>query len=611
MCGIYGTTRIYSKEAIAQKINLMKFRGPDAQGSVRYSLSHSGELTFGHVRLSIIDLDSRSNQPFEYSPDLTIVFNGEIYNYVELKRTHLSNWHFRTNSDTEVLCAMYEKYGEEMLKYLNGMFAFVIYDKKRNLLFGARDRLGKKPFYYRKNNQGFEFASQPSSIICGNIFEIDEIARAYYFFGNYVPDPYCIYKGISKLRAGHYFTYSLDSRQIKIEKYWDIFSNSCNFEKPKSFEEAKHTLVSLLEDSIKSRMKADVPVGIYLSGGIDSSLVAALVANENPRITSYSIGFDNRKYNESDYAKAVSDHLGIPFKCYQCEGKDLLDMIEGYTSFFDEPFGDDSLIPSSLVASKARNDVKVVLGGDGGDEIFHGYPRYQQFAILRKLYRIPFPIRKASSYLLHAITNRNATRSLRYRNVNDAILATSAVHDYYGAEEYDPLEIAKTLPDIEYLCEDRGLLMYSDFDIKHYLNSNGNTKTDRANMRFSIELRSPLMDYRVAEYSRLLPYEYLYDKELGGKRILRSILYDLIPRELMERPKMGFTAPVEDWLRTELKDVFIDTVTYDRVNEHIPELNAKRIIELRDAFLSGDSRKFYIMWVIFNYLNWLYYAHSI
>lgn len=607
MCGIYGTTRMYSQDQICKKLDLIRFRGPDAQGVARYNL-HNGQLTIGHVRLSIIDLDARANQPFEYSPHTAIVFNGEIYNYAELKTQCLADCSFRTNGDTEVLCAMYEKYGAGMLKYLNGMFAFVIYDKKKNVLFGARDRLGKKPFYYWFDEGEFEFASQPSSIVFGNKFEIDDRARTYYFFGNYIPDPYCIYKGIKKLRAGQFFTYRLDGHDLRIENYWDIYYNSCQFEIPKCFEEAKDTLKYLLEDSVRMRLKADVPVGIYLSGGIDSSLVAALVAKENKQVTSYCIGYNDTKFDESGYAKAVAEHVGIPFKCFQCEGRDLLAMMKDYTRYFDEPFGDDSLIPSSLVAKKASESVKVVLGGDGGDELFHGYPRYQQFATLDRLYRIPFPIRFASSHLLHKITKRNATRALRYRDVNDAILATSTVHDYYGAEEYNPLVVAKTLPDIEYLRKERGLLMYSDFDMKHYLNSNGNTKTDRANMRFSLELRSPIMDYRIAEYSRLLPYEYLYDKDLGGKSILRSILYDMVPREIMERPKMGFSTPVERWLKTDLRDVFHDTVSYESVKNEIPELNVMRILKLRDDFLSGDSRKFYIMWVIFNYLNWSKHA---
>jgi len=604
MCGIYGTTRIYSRETIKRKLDRMNFRGPDHQDSKEYKISDGKVLTLGHVRLSIIDLDARSNQPFDYNERISVVFNGEIYNYKDLIAQLLDGREMHTSSDTEVLCAMYEKYGVDCLKYMNGMFAFVIYDREKNILMGARDRLGKKPFYYRNADGELEFASQISVIAEENDFEIDEDARKMYFFGNYIPDPYSIYKGVKRLRAGQYFVYDLGKKDMKIEQYWNLFSNTCGYEAPKSFEEAKENLTALLQDAVKIRLNADVPVGIFLSGGIDSSLTAALVSKINPQLACYSIGFRDKDFDESPHAKAVAGALGVPFKLNYCEGDEMLSMFENYTRYFDEPFADDSLIPSSLVAMKARKDVTVVLGGDGGDELFLGYDKYQKFAKLRTIYKMSLPLRMMAHGVGSIMGKGNRTRVLKYTDVNDAILATNNVHNYYGAERYDALEVARMIPDREFINEDRGLLMYSDFDMKHYLNSNGNTKTDRSSMRFSLELRSPLMDYRVAEYSRLLPQEYLLDKDMGGKRILKSILYDMVPREILDRPKMGFSSPVVGWLRNELKDMFVDIVTKENVEVHIPELDADRIIELRDMFLRGDRRKFYNMWVIFNYLNW-------
>lgn len=605
MCGIFGTTRSYVNECIRYKLERMRFRGPDHQTFRSYHFAN-GKITLGHVRLSIIDLDSRSNQPFDYNENLSIVFNGEIYNYKELAKHRLKGVTLRTSSDTEVLCAMYEKYGVSCVKYLNGMFAFVIYDRKKQILFGCRDRLGKKPLYYWYDNGELEFASQISVISVGNKLEIDNTARKFYFFGNYIPDPYTIYRGVKKLRAGQYFTFQLDSKKLTIETYWDLFTNSCGYIAPKSFEEAKSNLKELLFDAVKLRLNADVPVGIFLSGGIDSSLVTAIVSKINPQLACYSIGFHYKKFDESSHARAVAESLGVPFKLNYCEGDEMLKMFENYTYYFDEPFADDSLIPSSLVAMKARNDVTVVLGGDGGDELFLGYDKYQKFAKLRKLYKIPNVLRNGLYDVLSVATKDAKLKSIAFRDVNEAILATNNVHDYYGAERFDVLETVKILPDREYINEDRGLLMYSDFDMKHYLNSNGNTKTDRSTMRFSLELRSPIMDYRVAEYSRLLPEHFLLNKEYGGKAILKSILYDMVPREILERPKMGFSSPVIGWLKKELRELFLDMVTEEKINAHIPELDAKKMIGLRDAFLNGDTRRFYIMWVVYNYLNWIY-----
>ena len=604
MCGIYGTTLRYSDETVRHKLNLMKFRGPDHLDFIREKLANENQLILGHVRLSIIDLDARSNQPFKYNDNLIIVFNGEIYNFEELKHTYCSNIQFRTDSDTEVICAMYERFGFKSVEYFNGMFSFALFDKEKNIVWGVRDRLGKKPFYYRLLDHDIEFASQPSLLKYGNDLEIDPIARNFLLFGNYIPDPYCIYKGVRKLRAGDYFVYNLSTNELTTEKYWDIDFNTQGLSAPKSFEEAKDIVKMLIFDAIKIRLKADVPVGVFLSGGIDSSIVSGYVSRINPKLSCYSIGFEDGKFDESSYARNVAKAFSVPFKLNYCSGDELLQMFNDYTKYFDEPFSDDSLIPSSLVAMKARQDVTVVLGGDGGDELFLGYPKYRLFKELENLYRIPFVLRKCGVSIFSRFINNPMFNLLSYEHVEDAILSRNNVIDYHGAEKYSNVEIARQLPDREYLKPERCILKYSDFDIKHYLNSNGNTKTDRATMRFSLELRSPFMDYRLAEYSRLLPYEYLYDHKYGSKKILKSILYDMIDRSIVDRPKMGFSSPMVKWLRHELKDLFLDTVTRNNVTNLIPELDEIKIIQLRDSFIAGKSANYYCMWVIFNYIMW-------
>lgn len=604
MCGIYGTTIRYSDKVVSHKLGLMRFRGPDNVGFVREQLPDDGQLTMGHVRLSILDLDARSNQPFKFNDDIVIVFNGEIYNFEELKQTYCHGYSFKTSSDTEVICAMYEKYGFKSVEYFNGMFAFALYDRRKNIIWGVRDRLGKKPFYYRLLDQDIEFASQPSLLKYGNELEIDPLSRTFLLFGNYIPDPYCIYKGVRKLRAGDYFIYDLASRKFDVNKYWDIDYNSQGYSAPKSFDEAEETVKSLIYDSVKIRLKADVPVGVFLSGGVDSSIVSGYVSKINPKLSCYSIGFDDGKYDESNHAKEVAEAFGVPFKLSYCTGDELLKMFEGYTRYFDEPFSDDSLIPSSLVAMKAKQDVTVVLGGDGGDELFLGYPKFHKFKELEDLYSIPFLVRKYGAKTLSLLFHNSMINLLKFEHVEDAILSRSNVIDYHGAEKYSNVDIARQLPDREYLKKERGILKYSDFDMKHYLNSNGNTKTDRATMRFSLELRSPLMDFRLAEYSRLLPYEYLYDQENGCKKMLKSILYDMIDRDLVDRPKMGFSSPMVNWLRHELREKFIDTVTKENVEQMIPELESDKIIKERDRFLEGGFENYYSMWVVFNYVTW-------
>lgn len=604
MCGIYGTTFPYNREVIERKLELMKFRGPNYTGIKEFDVYPDIKLTLGHVRLSILDLDARSNQPFVYNNSISIVFNGEVYNYKELTEQYLSDVTLRTTSDTEVICAMYEKFGMDCVNYLNGMFAYVIYDKNKNILTGARDRLGKKPFYYWFTNEGFEFASQIKVIKYGNDMQIDELARKFYVLQGYIPDPYCIFKGVKKLRAGEHFVYHLDSRELKINNYWNIFDNTCGFTTPKSFYEAKETVKDLLFDSVRMRLRADVPVGIFLSGGIDSSLTSAIVSKINKNICAYTIGFDNSRYDESKYAKAVAESLGIPIKVCMCVGSDQQQIFDDYINYFDEPFCDPSMIPSSLVAQKAKEDVTVVLGGDGGDELFFGYKKYEYILPRLEQYKKPYWLRKIASplYLL-----KGGWQDMIFaiqKDYADVFRSEGIfVYDFGGAEKFDRLLLAKQLPDREIFKKERGFLSYSDYDMKFFMNA-VNQKVDRATMRCSLELRNPIMDYKIAEYSRLIPFEYLYTQELKLKSILKSILYDMVPRKLLERQKRGFTPPTSDWFRGPLKEKMLDVITEKNVRELLPDLDVNKYISLRDEFISGKDMDARMFWSVYTYINW-------
>lgn len=604
MCGIYGTTLRYERQVVEHKLELMNFRGPNHTGIREFTPLPDVKLTLGHVRLSILDLDARSNQPFVFNDEISIVFNGEIYNYVELKRQYLGDVVLKTESDTEVICAMYEKFGPDCVSYFNGMFAYVIYDHKKNILVGARDRLGKKPFYYWHTAHGFEFASQIKVIQYGNKLNIDELSRKFYVLQGYIPDPYCIYEGVKKLRAGQQLVYHLDSNQLDVKNYWNIFDNTCGFTAPKSFEEAKDTVKQLLLDSVRMRLRADVPVGIFLSGGIDSSLTSAIVSKINSNICAYTIGFDNPRYDESKYAKAVAESLGIPIKVSMCVGSDQQKIFDDYINYYDEPFCDPSMIPSSLVAQKAREDVTVVLGGDGGDELFFGYEKYEYIMARLNQYKKPYWLRKmASPYFLWKKGHRDMVYATQ-RDYADVFRSEGIfVYDFGGAEKFDRLALARLLPDRDVFKKERGILAYTDYDMKFFMNA-VNQKVDRATMRCSLELRNPIMDYRIAEYSRLIPKEYMYTSDLKLKSILKSILYDFVPRRLLDREKQGFMPPTNDWFRGSLKAKLLDVVTEENVKCLLPELDAHKLIHLRDEFMDGkdmDARRF---WAVYNYINW-------
>lgn len=605
MCGIFGTTRRYERSIVEHKLELMNFRGPDHTGMEVIRTPDGETLTLGHVRLSIIDLDSRSNQPFVYTDDISIVFNGEVYNFLELKKQYLCDVTLRTESDTEVICAMYEKYGLDSVKLLNGMFAFVIYDRRKNLMVGARDRLGKKPLYYWHEGKNFEFASQPKVIKYANDFHIDATARQFYLLQGVIPDPYSPFEEVKKLRAGECFTFNLASGKLDIQTYWDVDTNSCGFTAPKSYDEAKQMVKDLLFDAVRLRLNANVPVGTFLSGGIDSSLICAIVSKFNKDLCAYTAGFDNQQFDESHFAVDVARSLGVPIKVCPCTGDDLMKVFNDYITYFDEPFADDSLIPSSLVAEKARQDVTVILGGDGGDELFYGYPKYEWTKARLHQYKKPYWLRKLfTPYFKHKGGEGEVMQSTQHDYADVYRSLGMFCYDMGGAEKFDRITLGKQQPDMKYLQnKQRGILAYSDYDMKTFMNA-VNQKVDRATMRCSLELRSPIMDYRVVEYSRLLPYEYMINGELGLKRILKDILYEMVPRELLDRPKRGFVPPTKDWFRGELKEELLDIVSHDNIKQLIPELDADKFIPLRNDFVKGNEINSRMLFTIYTYIMW-------
>ena len=472
-------------------------------------------------------------------------------------------------------------------------------------MVGARDRLGKKPFYFWHEGKNFEFASQPKVIKYGNNLHVDVKARQFYLLQGVIPDPYSPFMEVKKLRAGECFTFNLTSGKLDIQTYWDVDTNSCGFSSPKSYDEAKSMVRELLFDAVRFRLNANVPVGTFLSGGIDSSLICAIVSKFNKDLCAYTAGFENQQFDESHFAVDVARSLGVPIKVCPCTGDDLLKVFNDYISYFDEPFADDSLIPSSLVAEKARQDVTVILGGDGGDELFYGYPKYEWTKARLHQYQKPYWLRKMfTPYFRHKGGNEEVMQSTQHDYADVYRSIGMFCYNMGGAEKFDRIILSKQQPDMKYLQnKERGILAYSDYDMKTFMNA-VNQKVDRATMRCSLELRSPIMDYRVAEYSRLLPYEYMINKELGLKRILKDILYEMVPRDLLDRPKRGFVPPTKDWFRGEIKEDLLDTVSYEKIGKLIPELDAAKFIQLRDSFLAGNSINSRILFTVYTYIKW-------
>ncbi|MBC3758989.1 asparagine synthase (glutamine-hydrolyzing) [Hyunsoonleella sp. SJ7] len=607
MCGIYGTTIRYNDDQVKAKLKRTIFRGPDQSDYSTYEKGNAS-ITFGHNRLSIIDLDPRSNQPFNYKDKVKIVFNGEIYNFLELKEDlRKKGYEFRTTSDTEVICAAYLAYDRGCLEKFNGMFAFVIHDLDKNIFFGARDRLGQKPFYYYHDGLDFEFSSQISSIqLFNNKLSISKRAIQNYLSWDYVHEPLSIFNEIKKLKAGHFFTYDVSTGSIKLEQYWDI-----DFKGEKQFKgnyyEAQEKLETLLRGAVKRRLISDVPLGVFLSGGIDSSLIAALATqSSSEKVKTFSVKFNEKGFDESVYAQKVADHLGTDHHVIECQYEEGLNLIENFNYYYDEPFADPSAVPSMLLAKHTKQHVTVALSGDAGDENFIGYHRYNWAKYMSMIYGLPKPIRYTGAYLLRKFPYYKAKivgGVINNSDLNNAYLSIM----FGGKPSYlDDTYDRDIKPDeLKYLFHDSKNIFerISDFDLKTYLNSDINTKVDRASMAYSLESRSPFMDYTVVEFGRSIPTDYKFKKG-NQKRILKDILYKYLPEDIFNRPKAGFTMPFKEWFRNELKDFVYQKLNKDSISV-IPGIDPVKVAEITDQHMNGSWNNYHALWKLIVLQQWL------
>ena len=638
MCGIAGLIE-NERTASSRKLKVMgramadrlDHRGPDANG---VWIDSDQGIAIAHARLAIVDLSPAGAQPMESSCGRMILsYNGEVYNAPELRaELEQTGRKFDGHSDTEVIVEGCAQWGvQAALKRLIGMFAFALWDKRDQRLFLARDRLGIKPLFWGRNGGRFLFGSELKSFSALPDWrpEIDRDALAAYMRLGYVPAPNCIYQGLQKLEPGSLLTLE-PGRDPKIVQYWSLGEDAVQAGKlgaPPTEVEAVDQLEDLLGDAVKRRMVADVPLGAFLSGGIDSSTVVALMQAQSPTpVRSFSIGFQEADYNEAQHAKAVAEHLGTDHTELYVTHQQTQDVIPRLPEIYDEPFADSSQIPTYLVSQLTRQHVTVALSGDGGDELFGGYNRYSQGAMAAKIARaMPMFGRRA---LAQAITSLSPAKwdalfrllpaGVRPRMAGDKAhkLALVLAEDEMGYYRHlvsqwdDAWRLVKGAKEPAALHQDPAIMARFDdhvewmqyVDTLTYLPDDILTKVDRASMAVSLEARVPMLDHRVVEFAWRLPMTMKVRKG-EGKWLLRQVLYRHVPRELIERPKMGFGLPFADWLRGPLKDWCADLIVPEALTRS-GFLDPEPIQAKWREHLSGRRNWQYFLWNVLMFEAW-------
>lgn len=595
MCGIYITNIPFSEEEVKHKLKSIEFRGPDNLGFEKLD-----GISFGHLRLSIIDLDSRSDQPFSYK-HLKIVFNGEIYNFKDIRNELVQKGYtFSTSSDTEVLLKGYDFWGKEVLDKLNGMFAFSIYDSISNKVFSARDRLGVKPFYYSWDGSKFEICSQLRPLISKNS-KVSEEAVSIYLDCGYVPSPYSIIEGVYKLPPGNYMETDLINNLNTITEYWNL--------KPVkyrdiSYEDAKNELHNLLIDAVKVRLESDVQLGTFLSGGIDSALVSSIASKvSQSKINTFTIGFEDPKFDESKVAKQFAEIIGSNHIETICGPNDALEMLPELIKVYDEPFADSSALPSLLLNRVTKKYATVALSGDGGDESFLGYTNYDILKKFQKIEKIPFWLRKIISiipiYLLVGGKSETIKSIFNSKNSDDLSWKIFTGFDTLQKKKFKDWEI--NYSNFRKLSSHPFQRM-ADLNIKLWLENDSNVKVDRASMASQVEVRSPFLDYRIIEFARSLPVDFRY-KDGVKKKMVRDILKEYIPEEVFNQPKRGFAVPLGSWIRENLKEEILLELN-DEFLERVPNLDVLKFKKQLKAHFDSKLDYSNSIWKLFLLAKW-------
>lgn len=635
MCGITG---IYSPNipvdpsVLWSMTRTLSHRGPDDSGTY---VSEDGAVGLGHTRLSIIDLSERGRQPMA-SDDLRIQvsYNGEIYNYRELREELRSMGHvFRTGSDTEVLVRSYEQWGIECLQRFIGMFALAIWDGRENRLYLARDRVGIKPLYYYREDGLFLFGSELKAIMNHRGFSrrISRDGLSLFLRYDYIRSPYTIFENTFKLEPGHYLC--LQNGQLEKHRYWDITESYNMHPCDISDDESCEMFEEIMTDSLRHRLVSDVPVGLFLSGGIDSSVVATLLRkNISVPFKTFTIGFDQEKYNEAEWAARLADYLGTEHVESYVSEDEAIETVSDIPSIYDEPFGDTSSIPTCVLSRLASEHVKVVMSGDGGDELFCGYNHYIKCAYLASMIeKTPGIVRSGLKAMLSGLSADRldgmgktlGISSLRRRRNsyerNRATLLNIIKKDMpemyrsrrgtWAPEDMrslfrEPCDVLDSTFDDSFRAMESGELLtqmlYADFCA--WLPDDILTKVDRASMSTGLEAREPFLDHRIVHFAARLPSDLKY-RNGETKYLLRRVLAKHIPRELYERPKKGFESPVDKWLRGRLRPLVSEHLSTEAVRKS-GVFDPDEVSRWRDKFYEGHSVGAKRIWNLLMFQMW-------
>ncbi len=638
MCGIAGfwlrkETGHEPAELLRRIGDTLAHRGPDDSGVF---LDKNSGLGLSFRRLSIIDLTAEGHQPMaSASGRYTIIFNGEVYNY-EAIRAELGPQQWRGHSDTEVMLAAIERWGlDAAVRRFVGMFAFALWDGFERRLHLVRDRIGIKPLYYGDVEGSFVFASELKALRAFPGFQaaIDRDSLAAYMRCSYVPAPHSIYEGIHKLPPGQILTLTSGEASPVLSAYWsaeDVARNGAESRLQGGDEEIIEQLHEKLSDSVRLRMIADVPLGAFLSGGIDSSTVVALMQTQSSRpVKTFTIGFHEDQYNEATHARKIAQHLGTEHTEFFVTPQDAFDVVPLLPAMYDEPFADSSQIPTHLVSRLARRHVTVALSGDGGDELFCGYPRYDFLQSLwNALRKIPGPIARSTAKLMHwvpaALINNTAERlplpqrlrrgpGEKLHRFADHLSAQDPAEIYLRALTMWPDPSAVVLNSHEHDSVSQAIRKFAGMpdvremamltDLTNYLPDDILTKVDRASMAIGLEARVPLLDHRVVEFAWRLPLHFKV-RDGRTKWALRQVLYRHVPAELVERPKMGFGVPIDLWLRGPLREWAEDLLAPESLGRH-GLFSVEPIRQKWKEHVSGARDWHYLLWPVLMFQAWM------
>ncbi len=658
MCGIVGYVELKNNPACSnyldKAIESLTHRGPDSSGKDEFFIKQ--KVGFGHRRLSIQDISDAGAQPMtSFKGRYKLIFNGEIYNHNELREYINQEYNFnswKSSSDTETLLNLFEFLNfKDALKLIKGMFAITLFDLQSNTIYFSRDRIGEKPLYISFNESSLLFGSELGSLTKFPAFNKDLSMNSLssYFKFNYIPAPYSIYKGTFKCPPGKFIAINLNKFSvtsipetfediflndgISINDYWSsidlLNSNSLEYG---NFNDASENLEAMLSNAVSDQLISDVPIGAFLSGGIDSSLITALMQKESMnKIKTFTIGFNDSRFDESGYAKDVSSHLGTDHTELILSESEVLNIMPNLSKIYSEPFADSSQIPTLLVSELARSKVAVALSGDGGDELFGGYNRYFMApSVWSLLSKFPYSFRNfgadfflSSPNLLKALesTSRALYKKTPVQLVEKIQSLSSKVKNIKSEKDLF-ISLISGHEDLSQLLNFSGSpqsyvydneiwsnnhlsfqekMMY--LDMKTYLPDDIMCKVDRASMAFSLETRAPFLHQNIVEESLKMPLEFKI-KNKTGKYILRDILYKHVPKELIERPKQGFGVPLEEWIRGPLKETFYDSISEQNLGHNL--INNNTVKKMLDDHISGKRNWQNQLWAIYSFQNWYY-----